>query len=81
MLGAAPAELQDHAFLAANGVRILLKGHLPYQMMVQSIYDALKHHADGGLPAGMSDRTPSAEVMTQALSNTEYDKWQGDFMK
>ena len=81
MLGSAPAELQDHAFLAANGVRILLKGHLPYQMMVQSIYDALKHHADGGLPAGMSDRTPSAEVMTQALSNTEYDKWQGDFMK
>ena len=81
MLGSAPAELQDHAFLAANGVRILLKGHLPYQMMVQSIYDALKHHADGGLPADMSDRTPSAEVMAQALSNTEYDKWQGDFMK
>lgn len=81
MLGSAPAELQDHAFLAANGVRILLKGHLPYQVMVQGIYDALKHHADGGLPAGMSDRTPSVEVMAAALANTDYDAWQDEFLK
>ena len=28
------------------GVRIALRGHLPFQTMVQGIYEALKHHAD-----------------------------------
>ena len=81
MLGSAPAEIQDQEFLAANGVRIALKGHLPFQTMVQGIYDALKHHADGGQPAGMSDRTPSSEVMAQALSSADYDAWQSEFLK
>jgi carboxyvinyl-carboxyphosphonate phosphorylmutase len=81
MLGSAPAELQDHEFLAANGVRILLKGHLPFQTMVQGIYAGLKHHADGGLPAGLSDRTASAEVMAQALGSADYERWQSEFLK
>lgn len=80
MLGSAPAEIQDPKFLAANGVRIALKGHLPFQTMVQGIYEALKHHADGGLPAGMRDRTPSADVMAQALSSADYDNWQSEFL-
>ncbi|MCZ6891742.1 MAG: isocitrate lyase/phosphoenolpyruvate mutase family protein [Chloroflexi bacterium] len=81
MLGSAPAEIQDQEFLAVNGVRIALKGHLPFQTMVQGIYDALKHHADGGQPAGMSNRTPSAEVMAAALSSADYDAWQSEFLK
>ena len=58
MLGSAPAELQDAAWLAAHRVRIALKGHLPFQTMVQGIYEALKHHADGGDPSG---QPPPAE--------------------
>jgi hypothetical protein len=29
----------------------------------------------------MSDRTPSAEVMAQALSSADYDAWQAEFLK
>ena len=81
MLGTAPPEIQDYDWLAANGVRIALRGHLPFQTMVQGIYEALKHHADGGLPAGLSDRTASAEVMAKALGSADYDKWQSEFLK
>ena len=81
MLGSAPAELQDAAWLAAHRVRIALKGHLPFQTMIQGIYEALKHHADGGEPAGLSHRTPSADVMAQALANADYDRWQKEFLQ
>ena len=81
MLGSAPAELQDQAWLASHRVRIALKGHLPFQTMVQGIYEALKHHADGGEPAGLSHRVPSAEVMAQALANADYEGWQREFLQ
>ncbi len=81
MLGSAPAELQDAAWLAAHRVRIALKGHLPFQTMIQGIYEALKHHADGGEPSGLSDRVPSADVMATALANADYDAWQGEFLR
>ena len=81
MLGSAPAELQDAEWLAAHRVRIALKGHLPFQTMVQGIYEALKHHADGGEPAGLSHRVPSADVLAQALANADYDAWQKDFLQ
>ena len=81
MLGSAPAEIQDQKWLAANGVRIALRGHLPFQTMVQGIYDALKHHADGGLPAGLSDRAASSEVMAQALATADYDRFQKDYLQ
>ena len=81
MLGSAPAELQDASWLAVHRVRIALKGHLPFQTMVQGIYEALKHHADGGEPAGLSHRVPSADVLAQALANADYDAWQKDFLQ
>lgn len=81
MLGSAPAELQDAAWLAAHRVRIALKGHLPFQTMIQGIYEALKHHADGGEPAGLSHRVPDADVMARALANADYDGWQGEFLR
>ncbi|MCY4624682.1 MAG: isocitrate lyase/phosphoenolpyruvate mutase family protein [Chloroflexi bacterium] len=81
MLGSAPAELQDAAWLAAHRVRIALKGHLPFQTMIQGIYEALKHHADGGEPAGLSHRVPAADVMAQALANADYDGWQKEFLQ
>ena len=81
MLGSAPAELQDAAWLASHRVRIALKGHLPFQTMVQGIYEALKHHADGGDPSGLSHRVPGPEVMATALANADYDAWQGEFLR
>ena len=81
MLGSAPAELQDASWLAAHRVRIALKGHLSFQTMIQGIYEALKHHADGGEPAGLSHRIPSADVLAQALAYADYDGWQKDFLQ
>ena len=81
MLGSAPAELQDAEWLAAHRVRIALKGHLPFQTMVQGIYEALKHHSEGGEPPGLSHRTPSPDVMAQALANADYDTWQREFLQ
>lgn len=36
---------------------------------------------EGGLPAGLSDRAASPEVMAQALATVDYEKWQGEFLQ
>jgi carboxyvinyl-carboxyphosphonate phosphorylmutase len=44
-----PAEVRnDAAFLAANGVRILMLGNPTFAVAVKAIYDSLKHLKEGG---------------------------------
>ena len=57
LLGGAGGELADLEFLGANGVRVALQGHLPFQAAVKAVYDTLKALAGRGCsggPAGLA---------------------------
>ena len=80
LLGSTPPALSDRGFLAANGVRIALQGHVPFQVVVKALHDAYKHLKDGGSPAGLKDRAASEELMNQALNRAAYRRWQHDYL-
>ena len=79
LLGNTPEAMGD-ALLAAHGVRIVLRGHTPFEAAVQAAYDALTHQAEGGMPSGLSGRLASAEVMAIATGTADYDQRHRDFM-
>ena len=51
LLGGVSPELSDRDFLASQGVRIALQGHMPFYAAAKAVYDTLKHLRDGGDPA------------------------------
>ena len=80
LLGGAPPALADRAFLAANGVRIALQGHLPFYVAAKAVYDTLKHLRDGGAPSELKDRVASDELLRIALKQDDYKRRQSDFL-
>ena len=79
MLGGTPGELSDRAFLADNGVRIALQGHLPFQAAVKAVYDTLKALREGVSPAELPS-IASAELMAQVTRQSDYDSWFEEFL-
>ncbi len=52
-----PADMvNDRAFLAANGIRILMLGNPAFAVAVKAIYDCLNHLKDGGAMEELSDQ-------------------------
>ncbi len=80
MLGGTPGELSDKTFLADNGVRIALQGHLPFQAAVKAVYDTLKALREGVSPAELGPGIASAELMAQVTRQADYDRWLGEFL-
>ena len=80
MLGGAGGELTDRAFLAANGVRIALQGHLSFQASVKAVYDTLKALRDGVSPADLASSLASADLMGQVTRRADYAQWTKEFM-
>ena len=80
LMGGAPEGLDDLGYLAANGVRIALQGHLPFMASVQATYDTLKALRNGTPPADLRDRTASAELIGQVTRRAIYDGWIEDFL-
>ena len=79
MLGAtAPAITNE--MLAPLGVRIVLRGHGTFNASVKAIHDSLKHQAEGGAPAEVSDTFASAEVMRMATGGEPYAAWQESYL-
>jgi oxaloacetate decarboxylase len=81
MLGGAPPALADKSFLAGQGVRIALQGHHPFYAAAKAVYDTLKYLRDGGAPAGLKDRVASEELLTIAMRQNDYKRWQGDYLR
>ncbi len=79
MLGGASAELSDRAFLAANGVRIALQGHLPFSAGVGAVYETLKALRDGTQPADIS-HAGSRQLMARVLRQDDYGRWTDDYL-
>jgi carboxyvinyl-carboxyphosphonate phosphorylmutase len=81
MLGGASPELSDRTYLASQGVRIALQGHMPFYAAAKAVYDTLKYLRDGGDPAGLNDRVASGELLDIALKRPEYTRWQGEYLQ
>ncbi len=80
LIGGPPPALADLDVLASLGVRIALKGHVVLPMVVQAMYDALKSQKEGRPSDTLRDRTASAQLMEQVLSQEKYARWQKDFL-
>src|SRR5512139_3153926 len=50
VLGGAPEEMSDPAWLAGHRVRIALQGHAPFAAATQAVYDTLKALREGTAP-------------------------------
>ena len=80
LLGGAGGELTDREFLAANGVRIALQGHLPFQAAVKAVYDTLKALREGVSPSDLGPKLASADLMAQVTRREDYSRWTADFL-
>ena len=80
MMGSTPGGLDDLEYLAANGVRVALQGHLPFMAAVRAAHDTLKALRDGTPPAELRDRTASAELIGRVTRRADYDGWTEDFL-
>ena len=80
LLGGAGGELADLDFLGANGVRVALQGHLPFQAAVKAAYDTLKALRDGVAPADLSDKLVSPELLGQLTRRDDYNQWIKEYM-
>jgi carboxyvinyl-carboxyphosphonate phosphorylmutase len=81
LLGSTPPELADRDFLAAHGVRIALQGHHPFYAAAKAVYETLKYLREGGAPSGLKDRVASEELLRIALRQTDYERWQRDYLR
>ena len=72
--------LDDDAFLAANGVRISLQGHLSFQASVKAVYDTLKALRDGVQPNDLRPNLASSDLMTQVTRGADYARWNQEFL-
>jgi oxaloacetate decarboxylase len=80
LLGSTTAALSDGAFLDANGVRLALQGHVPFQVVVKALYDAYKHLKEGGTPAALKEKAAPEELMHLALHQVDYRRWQRAYL-
>jgi carboxyvinyl-carboxyphosphonate phosphorylmutase len=80
LLGGAGGELADLEFLGANGVRVALQGHLPFQAAVKAVYDTLKALRDGVAPADLRDSLATPQLIGQLTRRGDYDDWIKDFL-
>ena len=80
LLGGAGGELADLDFLSANGVRVALQGHLPFQAAVKAAYDTLKALRDGVKPADLSDKLASPQLMGQLTRRDDYNQMIKDYL-
>jgi len=81
LLGGATPALSDRSFLAANGVRIALQGHHPFYASIKAVYDTLKYLKDGGAPSGLKDHVASEELLNIAMKQSDYKRWQSDYLR
>jgi carboxyvinyl-carboxyphosphonate phosphorylmutase len=74
VLGSATAELQDRAWLAGQGVRVMLQGHLPFQAATRAMYETLKALRAGATAADLREATASAALLAELTAQAEYDR-------
>ena len=79
MLGGSGPDLKDPAYLAECGVRVSLQGHQPFMAAVQAMHDCLKALRDGTPPAQL-EGIAADELMQQLSRDTDYRRWQDEYL-
>jgi carboxyvinyl-carboxyphosphonate phosphorylmutase len=79
VLGGAPDEMSDLAWLASQRVRVALQGHAPFAAATQAVYDTLKALREGTPPKDLKGLA-SAELTARAMRETETKARVADFL-
>jgi oxaloacetate decarboxylase len=76
-----PAEARnDSAFLAANGVRILMLGNPTYAIAVKAIYDALKRLKEGTALEDLRELQAPPDLLRALNRSEEFAQWQQEYL-
>lgn len=81
VLNPPPEARNDTAFLAANGVRILMLGNPTYAVAVQAIYDALKRLKEGTALEEIKESQAPLELLRAVNRSEELMQWQQDYLR
>ena len=77
-----PAEARhDSAFLAANGVRILMLGNPTYAIAVKAIYDALKGLKEGTALEDLKELQAPPDLLRAVNRTAEFIQWQQEYLR
>ena len=72
--------MKDTAFLAANGVRILMAGNPSFGMAL-AVYDCFKRLREGGAVEGLVSREASPELLQQVNRSDEFIQPQRQYLR
>ena len=77
-----PADARnDPAFLAANGVRILMLGNPTFAVAVRAIHDSLKHLKDGNSLEDLAERQAAPDLLRQVNRTDEFIGVQEQYLR
>jgi oxaloacetate decarboxylase len=80
VLNPPPEARNDTAFLAANGVRILMLGNPTYAIAVKAIYDALQRLKEGTVLEDLKELQAPSELLRAVNRTEELMQWQQDYL-
>jgi carboxyvinyl-carboxyphosphonate phosphorylmutase len=79
LLGGGPKDMREPEWLAAQGVRFLLRGHQTFTASVQAIYDVMKALREGTEPELITG-TAGAELMRAVTRQDDYERRQEEWL-
>jgi len=80
VLNPPPEARNDAAFLAANGVRVLMLGNPTYAVAVKAIYDALKRLKEGTVLEDLRELQAPQELLRAVNRTEEFRQWQQEYL-
>jgi carboxyvinyl-carboxyphosphonate phosphorylmutase len=81
VLSPPPALMHDRAFLATNGVRILMLGNPAFAIAIKALYDCFKHLKDGGTLEDLADKQASPDLLRAMNRTEEFLQWQQRYLR
>ena len=81
VLNPPPEARNDSAFLAANGVRILMLGNPTYAITVKAIYDALKCLKEGTALEDLKELQAPPDLLRAVNRTEEFMQWQQEYLR
>jgi carboxyvinyl-carboxyphosphonate phosphorylmutase len=81
VLSPPPSMMNDRAFLAANGIRVLMLGNPAFAVAVKALYDCFKHLKDGGALEDLADKHASADLLRAVNRTDELLQWQQRYLR
>jgi carboxyvinyl-carboxyphosphonate phosphorylmutase len=81
VLSPPPDLMHDRAFLAANGIRVLMLGNPAFAVAVKALYDCFKHLKDGGALEDLADKHASADLLRAVNRTDEFMQLQQRYLR